>query len=41
LPVEAPDLVQDRLEADAMLIRCPQLNGGLGVGRRDRLDKRP
>ena len=41
LPVEAPDLVQDGLQADAVLVGRPELDCGLGVGGRDRLDDRP
>ena len=41
LPVETPDLVQDGLEANAVLIRRPELDLGVGEGGRDRLDERP
>lgn len=34
LPVEAPDFVQDGLQADAVLIDAPQLEGGLREGSR-------
>ena len=40
LPVKAPDLLQDRLEADAVLIHGPQLHLRLREGGRYRLDKR-
>jgi hypothetical protein len=30
LPLDAPGLVQDGLEADAMLVDGPQLDGGVG-----------
>jgi hypothetical protein len=40
-PVEAPDLFEDRLQADAMLVDGPQLDTRLGEGGRDRLDDWP
>jgi hypothetical protein len=40
LPVEAPDLVEDRLQPDAMFVRGPELDAGLGEGGGDRLDPR-
>ena len=40
LPVEAPDLVQDRLQADAVLVGGPEFDARFGVGGRDRLDDR-
>jgi hypothetical protein len=39
LAVEAPDLVQDRFQADAVLVGGPELDLGLGVGRGDRSDE--
>lgn len=39
--VEAPDLVEDRLQPDAVLVGRPEFDGRVGVGRGDRLDDRP
>lgn len=39
--VEAPDLLEDRLQADTVLIDRPELDARLRVGGRDRLDDRP
>src|SRR5260221_2352265 len=39
-PVEAPHLLEDRLQADAVLIDGPELDTRLGKGGRDRLDER-
>jgi hypothetical protein len=44
LPVETPDLVQDRLQADAMFVRevdGPQLDAGLWEGGGDGAQQRP
>jgi hypothetical protein len=41
LAVEAPDFVQDRLQADAVLVDRPEFDTRLRVGGRDRLDDRP
>jgi len=35
LPIEAPDFVQDRFQANAVLVDCPEFDGGLGEGGRD------
>src|SRR5262249_58172818 len=40
LAVAAPDLVQDRLQPDAMLVDGPQLDGGLREGACARSDER-
>ncbi len=40
LAVEAPDFVQDRFQADAVLIDCPELDTRLRVGGCDGLDDR-
>ena len=39
--VEAPDLLEDGLQPDAMLVRGPELDLRSGEGGRDGLDKRP
>src|SRR5262249_59227131 len=41
LPIEAPDLVQERLEPDPMLSDRPEFDGGLGEGGRDLAQERP
>lgn len=38
---EAPDLLQDGLEPDAVFVVGPDLDGGFGEGGRDLADKRP
>jgi len=40
LPVEAPDFVQDRFQADTVLVGRPELDLGLGESRGDGLDER-
>jgi hypothetical protein len=40
-PVEAPDLLEDRFQADAVLVDRPELDARLREGGRDRLDERP
>jgi hypothetical protein len=41
LAVEAPDLLEDGLQADAVLIDGPELDARLRESGRDRLDERP
>ena len=41
LPVAAPDLVQDRLQPDAVFVGGPELDARLGVRGGDGLDERP
>ena len=41
LPIETPDLVQDRLQTDAVLVDGPEFDLRAREGGRDGLDKRP
>ena len=41
LPNRRPDAAQQRLEANAMLVRCPQFHRGVGKGSSDLAQQRP